>query len=205
MSKGGISMRSKIRYNSASYQILKAVAAVAVTGIAITAFAVFPGLVVVVRELLEPDPAAYRRARERQEKRIQQAVLRLRRRRLVRLEERGKEMFLVVTRQGISEVKKFEFEELTLPARGPWDGRWRLAMFDVPEKFKRGRETFRNKIHSLGFFPLQKSVFVFPHECREEIEFVAHFCDIARYTEYVTCDDLGQSEARVRKHFGLLL
>lgn len=198
-------MRSKIRYNSASYQILKAVAAVAAAGIAITAFAAFPGLAVVVRGLLEPDTSANRRARERQEKRIQQAVLRLRRRRLVRLEEREKEAFLVVTREGISEVKKFEFEELALPATGWWDGRWRLALFDVPEKFKRGRETFRDKLHSLGFFPLQKSVFVFPHECRDEIEFVAHFCEIARYVEYVTCDDLGQSEARVRKHFGLLL
>ncbi len=198
-------MRSRLRGDSKTYMILKVLGAAAATGVAVTAFAAFPGLAVMAQGVLEYAEDRQRRAWARERQRIQEAIRRLANRRLVRYEERGKETVLVITKRGIEEVRKFSFEELALPRAPAWDGAWRLIMFDIPEKRKRGREVLREKLVALGCCQLQKSVFVYPYECRDEVDFIANFCAVDRYVEYVTCGGLGESEVRVRKHFGLLL
>ena len=52
------------------------------------------------------------------------------------------------------------------------DGEWRIVIFDIPEKFKKAREALRMKLKELGFLELQKSVFIFPYECEDEINFI---------------------------------
>jgi DNA-binding transcriptional regulator PaaX len=158
----------------------------------------------VAREFHASGKEARRRARLRRQKQISAAIQRLVRRRLVHYEERGRETFLVITREGRSEMKKFVFEELALSRAAKWDGKWRVVLFDIPERYKRGREALRYKLRALGFFPLQKSVFVFPYECHDEIDFVARFCSVERCVEYFTCDGLSQGEVSARRHFRLL-
>lgn len=45
-----------------------------------------------------------------------------------------------------------------------WDGKWRFAIFDIPEKQRRLRVTVREKLKSLGFGMWQKSVYATPHD-----------------------------------------
>lgn len=65
-----------------------------------------------------------------------------------------------------------------------WDGRWRVLIFDVPEKLRNGRNALRWKIKKLGFYELQKSVFIIPYECKKEIDFVVDFFDLKPYVHY---------------------
>ncbi|MGB9637668.1 MAG: CRISPR-associated endonuclease Cas2 [Microgenomates group bacterium] len=44
----------------------------------------------------------------------------------------------------------------------PWDGRWRLVIFDIEEQNKRTRNLLRRKLVSLGFGKLQESVYATP-------------------------------------------
>ena len=44
--------------------------------------------------------------------------------------------------------------------------------FDIPERFKKAREALRNKLRELGFAKLQESVFIYPYECENEINFI---------------------------------
>lgn len=41
-----------------------------------------------------------------------------------------------------------------------WDGKWRIVMFDVPEKIKKERDWLRFKLFELEYKPFQKSVFI---------------------------------------------
>ncbi len=46
--------------------------------------------------------------------------------------------------------------------RRPWDGRWRLAMFDIPESKSALRQKLWRQLRSLGFGYLQHSVWISP-------------------------------------------
>ncbi|MBI2041804.1 MAG: hypothetical protein HYT20_02150, partial [Candidatus Nealsonbacteria bacterium] len=56
-----------------------------------------------------------------------------------------------------------------------WDGKWRIVIFDISQPKLSKREAFRGKIKELGFYPLQKSVWVHPHECKGEIQVLKDF------------------------------
>lgn len=59
-----------------------------------------------------------------------------------------------------------------------WDKRWRILVFDIPEKSRNVRDTFRNKLRELGFSRLQDSVWISPHPIEEDVR------------EYVKANDL---------------
>lgn len=59
--------------------------------------------------------------------------------------------------------EKFErFYPLAKLFSKPWDGKWRVVVFDIKEKRKKSRESLRYKLLSLGFGKLQESVYVTP-------------------------------------------
>lgn len=40
----------------------------------------------------------------------------------------------------------------------PWDGKWRVVIWDIPEKRRMARDLLRYKLKQLGFSQLQKSI-----------------------------------------------
>jgi len=44
----------------------------------------------------------------------------------------------------------------------PWDKKWRLVVFDIPEKNRLARDALRKKLKELGFAPLQRSTWISP-------------------------------------------
>lgn len=84
-----------------------------------------------------------------------------------------------------------------------WDGKWRMLIFDVPERQRNGRNALRWKIKRLGFYELQKSVFVIPFECKKEIDFVVNFFDLKPYVHYGILEIAGEEiNGKLKKHFG---
>ena len=50
-----------------------------------------------------------------------------------------------------------------------WDGKWRMVIFDIKEKFKLVRKALRDKLKQLGFGMLQKSVYISPYDFEEDM------------------------------------
>ena len=46
----------------------------------------------------------------------------------------------------------------------PWDGKWRVVVFDVPERRRAARDFLRRQLKLLGFRQLHKSVWVSPYD-----------------------------------------
>jgi len=85
-----------------------------------------------------------------------------------------------------------------------WDGKWRMLIFDVPEKFRIGRDALRWKIRKLGFKELQKSVFVIPYECKKEIDFVIKYFELRPYIHYGILEIVdGELNHKLMEEFGL--
>lgn len=78
-----------------------------------------------------------------------------------------------------------------------WDGNWYLVVYDIPEKFKRRRNIFRENLKRLGFGQLQASVWVGPFNFFGEIEKIIHNYDLVPYVILSISDKLGKKEARI--------
>ena len=65
-----------------------------------------------------------------------------------------------------------------------WDGKWRMVAFDIPEKYRKGRDALRQKLKKIGFCELQKSVLITPYECKEEISLLVKYFDLEKYVRF---------------------
>ena len=83
------------------------------------------------------------------------------------------------------------------------DQKWRVLIFDIPEKLRRGRDTLRDKLKELGFYELQKSVFVFPHDCQNEIEFIIEFFNLRKYVRLGVLETI-DNELHLQRIFKLI-
>ncbi len=192
-------------FGSPAYHALKIIAGCAATGVALAVFVVVPGLPIALKPLLDYLEDRDKRDWETEQRKLRLAIERLRKRRLVKYFERGKETLIVITKEGKSALRRFDIEDIKILKPDKWNERWHIVFFDIPEKNKKSRNALREKMSKLGFYPLQKSVFVFPYECRDEIDFITRFFDVERHVQYIVSDDLGFSEIKVRKFFGLLV
>lgn len=110
---------------------------------------------------------------------------------------------VVVTKQGISHAKLLDLENLTIKKPHKWDGKWRIVFFDVPEKERKARNALREKLRDLGFYEMQKSVFVLPYECQDEINFVVNIFNIKPYVQYAEMAN-PTNELELRRFFNFL-
>lgn len=69
-----------------------------------------------------------------------------------------------------------------------WDGKWRMVAFDIPEKYKTGRDALRHKLKKIGFCELQKSVLVTPFDCGKEIMMLVKFFELEKYVRFGVLD-----------------
>ena len=70
------------------------------------------------------------------------------------------------------------------------DGRWFLVFFDVPEIQRNKRDYLRKFLRKLGFFPYQKSVYLFPYECEEEVRLIKKIVAGAKYMKYIIAEKI---------------
>jgi DNA-binding transcriptional regulator PaaX len=77
-----------------------------------------------------------------------------------------------------------------------------LVIYDIPHSKKAARDALRRKLRELGFFEWQKSVFIYPYPCREQIDFIIEFFDIRPYVRQADIIN-PTNEAELLLHFGL--
>ena len=91
---------------------------------------------------------------------------------------------LVLTERGREHTLSFQLNEMEIPRPVHWDGRWRIVFFDIPEKFRERRDAFRNFLKQLGFIEIQKSVWVHPYPCKDQIDFAIEVFEVRVYARY---------------------
>lgn len=91
---------------------------------------------------------------------------------------------LSLTKKGEEKAKEIKFNSIKIEKPKKWDRKWRMVMFDIPEKHKSAREALRWKLKELGFYKFQDSAFIYPYECFKEIDLI---CRIFSITSHVRC------------------
>jgi len=118
---------------------------------------------------------------------LTQALYRLKKRKIVTIKKMDNgETLIKLTERGKRRKLKYDFEDLKISGDTSWDGKWRILMFDIPESRKGAREALRNKINKLGFVQFQKSVWLYPYPCQNEIDFITEYFSIGQYVNLIT-------------------
>lgn len=99
----------------------------------------------------------------------------LKKKKRILVEKHNHQIYVRLTKEGEREAGRYQINKLRIPIPKSWDKKWRLIIFDIPEKLRIKREAFRGKLKELRFYPLQKSIWVYPHPCEKEIKLLREF------------------------------
>ena len=118
--------------------------------------------------------------------------------RLVELKEERGQTILKISKRG--KVKLVEFNIDTIEIREKkLDGLWRFVIYDIPEKYKEARAVLRDKLREIGFVKIQKSVWVCPYECQDEINFITSVYGVEQYVNYIVAQRTDHDEYLKKK------
>lgn len=132
-----------------------------------------------------------------------QTIRRLQENRLLSIKEKRGKFVVELTKEGKRKFKEIQFERLQITKPPQWDKKWRIVIFDIPDKsFKRARDVLRGKLKEWEFYPLQKSVWVCPWPCENEIQLVTELYGIAAYVNVVVAEKI-LDDLSIREHFGV--
>lgn len=143
----------------------------------------------------------YRHWREKDKMRFSQMLYRLKKKQLVKVYKDNNETVIELTSRGYNKAREMAIGDIKIIQPKKWDGRWRIVVFDIPKEDNAARDILRNKLKQLGFLPLQKSVFVYPFECFQEIDFVRRVYSVEKYVQYIIADRIETDEDLVGRFF----
>ncbi|MFH1744631.1 MAG: hypothetical protein ABH881_00485 [bacterium] len=131
-----------------------------------------------------------------------QYIGRLEKRKLIKRKMRGGRSEMILTKKGREELLKYDVDKIQLKKDNRWDGKWRVVIFDIPEDKKQARDALRSKFKHLGMLQLQKSVFIYPFDCKKEIDFVSDFFEVGDDILYLEAEikDIG---SKLKKFFNV--
>lgn len=110
---------------------------------------------------------------------------------------------LTLTDKGKKKVLIFNPDSFKIAKPKKWDGKWRMIVFDIPEKRREVRDALRGHLKQMGFYELQKSVFVHPYPCDDIFDFLVEFYNIRNHVRFILAEDLDNS-LHLKDRFDLL-
>ena len=187
--KQKISIRDKNKKGEITKEILKGLA----TGGLIVASFALPNLPQIFSLL------GIKNAKDRY--RIKRTIESLKKKKLIEVYEKGNQEVMEITESGKKRVLFYKFEEMSLTRPKKWDNLWRVISFDIPERYKKERKALSNKLKEMEIYPLQKSVYICPFECRDEIDFVSEMLNVRKYIHYMTVKEIDTEDEISLKRF----
>jgi len=175
-------MRVQVRISdeekAAFVETTKIVLKYALTGLAVGIFLTSPtGLYKIIPELVKI-------RRKYGDKVVDKSLDKIIKDRFVRIVKKKGETVLKITEKGKVRLINFNIDTIEIQ-KTSWDGKWRFVIFDIPEKLRVARDVLREKLKMIGFVQLQKSVWVSPYKCEDEIAFIASVYEVERYVNYI--------------------
>mgnify|MGYP001602946838 CR=1 FL=1 len=120
----------------------------------------------------------------------------------LKIYQRGGRDVVEVTEGGKKKILEYKLNELKIKPSKSWDKKWRVVMFDIPERKRRARNALSRVLKEIGLVQLQKSVFIAPYECRNEIDFIANYFRVRDCVNYLEVTQVDH-EVRLKQLFYL--
>lgn len=111
------------------------------------------------------------------------AIARLRQGGLVEIKRKRSDTLVKLTKLG-----KQSLDDLNLDDR-PWDGKWRMVIFDIPETQRGVRDLFRRRLKDWGFKNFQQSVWITKKNVTEKMRKLINKLEIDDWVAVIESED----------------
>lgn len=173
-------------------EVLHILAAVGAVGLIVA----FPGAAPAIGAMIEGEGSYSRWG-------MKKVITRLKRQRYVSIKENHDGTATVkITKNGMLHALTYHLDSLKSDRPKKWDNRWRVIIFDIPEKYKRARDVFRSRLIQLGLYKFQESVYIFPYPCFDQVEFLRELYGVAFKVKYLLVEKIEEDEY-LKSHFEL--
>ncbi len=132
---------------------------------------------------------------------LKRNLKRLQSQKMVEIKERDGQEIIKLTQKGHTKYLKFKLEDLSLKGK-VWDGKWRLVMYDVSHLKRSSQDSFRRMLKQMNFLLLQKSVYLTPFKCKDEIEYLREYFNLGKEVLVLEVSKLENQES-YKQYFGL--
>lgn len=180
-------------------ELAKEILLMIAAGVAIPAVILMPNIPMALRPLAK---LLSGECHTRKTENFTNSITSLKRKRLVSLGEKDGQQILTLSEAGKRRVLQFNLDQIEVARPRKWDWHWRIVIFDIPEKRKRGREALRRKLRQLGFHQLQKSCFIHPFDCKSEIDFISEIYEVSPYVNFIVAREV-EGAKQLQKMFNL--
>lgn len=112
--------------------------------------------------------------------------------------------FCELTRLGKEKLRIWEFNDFRfLHKPKKWDRKWRVIIFDIPDKKRKIRDRIRYLFKSAGLYLLQESVWVYPYDCEDIIMLLKTEFGVGKDLLYLIVEEL-ENDRHLRDEFDLV-
>ena len=106
-------------------------------------------------------------------KSIEKALIRAEKKNWLKRIVNQDEVYLSLTPLGKKQLDEYSKKLILNKKNKPWDGKFRIVLFDIPEKNRPIRDELRNRLKEFGFVGWQQSVWVTKQDVTKEFrEFI---------------------------------
>lgn len=167
---------------SKKYEIAKIIlAAVAIAGVLVIVVTL-PGLAVAFKPFFQN--------KDYPGDKLKRSLRNLEKQRLISMTYEGDKTVIKLTKEGREKLLKFKLDEMQIKPQKKWDKKWRLVTFDIPIDYNYNRNAFVWKLKELGFKKMQKSVWICPYPCEDEIDFLKEIYRVRSFVRVVTAEKI---------------
>lgn len=136
-------------------------------------------------------------------RKLSSAFYTLRKQGCIKIEKKNKQIYISLTEKGRNKAGWLQINALKINKPKKWDGKWRIVIFDISELKKFHREALRGKLKELDFYPLQRSVWIQPFHCSDEISLLKDFFGLSdKEVRLIIAENIGENK-NLKKLFKL--
>ena len=144
----------------------------------------------------------YKNQKEKQK--LYNALNYLKQKKFVDIAEKPNGILVKIASKGYEVLEFYEsIEKMQIKQPKRWDRKFRIVIFDIPAKKQAARMALIQKLKDMGFYMLQKSIWVHPYDCINEIATLRKLFEIEPYVKIMKTEAV-EEEYKLLKYFGLL-
>lgn len=114
------------------------------------------------------------------------------------------QIYISLTPSGKKKAKQYQIDDLEIKHQKKWDKKWRILIFDIPENSRIKREALRGKLKQLGFQILQRSVWIYPYPCTNELKLLKKFFGFSENNYLlIESNNIGKLTKKYKRKFNL--
>ncbi len=147
---------------------------------------------------------AFKGIRKYKKKKVYDVFYRLRKEGCINFTKKNHQIYINLTEKGKRKAGRLQIDALKVTKPKKWDKKWRVVIFDIAHLQRLKRDIFRGKLKEMGFCPLQKSVWVVPYKCADEINLLKDFLGLVgdKEVRLIVAEKIG-SDTFLKKIFKL--